>query len=202
METQCDLYSFIVSNTKMRRKSTRLYSIGNTMNECCLLCDKQENWLDKMVGAILYWVVRCLQLLTNRDTTLNSFVTLDFCWFNLKTDSKKDVVFWQKIWFFLFASKFELLLLLLESALDDCCQHSHFLASCNLHSFLCIRICYGKRKFYSQAHHTHFEKYFSFSRTVRHACVHEKTVSISILFTFFSIILHQTNHFSNEEFIY
>lgn len=90
-ESQCDLYSFIDSNTKMRHKKRKLCSVENAMNDCCFLCDKQKNWLDKMVGTILNWVVKHLQSLAYRDTkyliVLWHLILADSIW----TDSKKKV---------------------------------------------------------------------------------------------------------------
>lgn len=196
METQCDLYSFIVSNTKVRRKKR------NTINECCLLCDKQKNWLDKMVGAILYWVVRRLQSLANRDQYLIvswRSIFADSIW----TDSKKGaVVFWQKIWFFD---------LLQSPNRWYWCWEVHSTTAVNTlhffwhHATFAVFYAFGfviaEKVLFPSTSYTFWEIFFILEYGTWCMCVHEKTISFSILF-FFSITLHQTNYFCNEEFIH
>lgn len=112
--------------------------------------------------------------------------------------------FWQKIWFFLFASKAKLLLLLWESALNDCCQVNTLNFFGIMQLPLCIWFCYGEEKFYSQAHHTHILKniFHSGVRYVMHVFARKND---SFLYHFFQsfytkrIIFVTRNSYINYE---
>lgn len=152
------------------------------MNAVCCTISRKIDWI-----KLLHNLISSCQTssVTNKSwhTILNSFVTLDFCWFNLK----KSVFFLAK-----------------DMICCDCCWEMHSTTAVNTQFFwhhatsitlFCLRICYCK-KFYSQA--LDILKNIFHSGVCIHACK-KKTVSFSILFTFFlSIILRQTNHFCNE----